>query len=218
MSTIVSPYKNIKQHTRIKLEPYHMNSDIRNNMKIVLKKKVEKKCNKNGFIDEVFKILEFSDGIMIPENLDASAIYNISYHCRICIPIENTIIISIIKMVNPDLVVAINGPLLIFIPKNNVDTNIWDIPDNYNHKKFNKKLTIGDYIKIQITDKRINQCDSQIKVMGKLLDFATDTETEKYYGLPIVKTDTIENNVGEEITESNVSEKTTESNISNFII
>ena len=68
MSKLVSPYKNIKQHTRIKLEPYHMNSDIRNNMKMVLKKKVEKKCNKNGFIDEVFKILEFSDGIMIPEN------------------------------------------------------------------------------------------------------------------------------------------------------
>jgi hypothetical protein len=30
MSKIVSPYKNIKQHTRISLEPYYMNSDIRN--------------------------------------------------------------------------------------------------------------------------------------------------------------------------------------------
>lgn len=38
MSNIVSPYKNIKQHTKIKLEPYHMNSDIRNHMKLVLKK------------------------------------------------------------------------------------------------------------------------------------------------------------------------------------
>ena len=43
MSNIVSPYKNIKQHTRIKLDPYHMNSDIRNNMKTVLKKKNRKK-------------------------------------------------------------------------------------------------------------------------------------------------------------------------------
>ena len=210
MSNIVSPYKNIKQHTRIKLEPYHMNSDIRNNMKIVLKKKIEKKCNKNGFIDEVFKILEFSDGIMIPENLDASAIYNISYHCRICIPIENTIIISIIKMVNPDLIVAINGPLLIFIPKNNVDTNIWDIPDNYNHKKSNKKLTIGDYIKIQITDKRINQGDSQIKVMGKLQDFPHDDEIEKYYGSKIIKIDIPVGIVG--------TDKTDETDESNFII
>ena len=43
MLKVVSPYKNIKQHTRIALEPYHMNSDIRNNMKMVLKKKNRKK-------------------------------------------------------------------------------------------------------------------------------------------------------------------------------
>ena len=202
MSKIVSPYRNIKQHTRISLEPYHMNSDIRNNMKLVLKKKVEKKCNKNGFIDEVFKILEFNDGIMIPENLNGSAIYNITYHCRICIPIENTTIIGNIKMVNPDLIVAINGPLFIFVPKNYVDTNIWDIPENFTHKKNSKKLGVSNYVKIQIVDKRINQGDSQIKVMGKLLDFATDDEVEKYYGSKITKSDTLEQ-PGEAGEESN---------------
>lgn len=189
---LVLPYKNIKQHTRIALEPYHMNSDICNNMKNVLKKKVEKKCNKNGFIDEVYKILEYSDGIMVPENLNGSAIYNITYHCRICIPIENTVIISSIKMVNPDLIVAINGPLFIFIPKNHVDTTIWDIPDNFMHKKSNKKLAIGNYVKIQIMDKRINQGDSQIKIMGKLFDFATDEEVDKFYGSKIIKPDIID--------------------------
>lgn len=192
MSKLVSPYKNIKQYTRISLEPYHMNSDIRNNMKLTLKKKVEKKCNKNGFIDEVYKILEYSDGIMIPENLNGSAIYNITYHCRICKPVENTVIIANTKMVNPDLIVAINGPLFIFIRKSDVDTNIWDIPENFNHKKTNKKLTISNYIKIQIVDKRINNGDSQIKIIGKLLDFATDEEIEKYYGSKIIKSDAVE--------------------------
>ena len=192
MSKIVSPYKNIKQHTRISLEPYHMNSDIRNNMKLVLKKKVEKKCNKNGFIDEVFKILEFSDGLLIPENLNSAAIYNITYHCRICIPIENTTIIAYIKLISTDLIVAINGPLFIFIPKNYVDNNIWDIPDGYMHKKSNKKLQVGNYVKIQIMDKRINQNDSQIKIMGKLLDFSTDEEVEKYYGSKIIKNDNVD--------------------------
>lgn len=189
MSKIVSPYKNIKQHTRISLEPYHMNSDIRNNMKMVLKKKVEKKCNKNGYIDEVYKILEFSDGIMIPENLNGSAIYNIAYHCRLCIPIENSVIISYIKMISTDLIVAINGPLFIFIPKNYIDNNIWDIPEGYVHKKSSKKLTVGNYVKIQVMDKRINQGDMQIKIMGKLLDFASEEEVEKYYGSKIIRND-----------------------------
>ena len=107
-------------------------------------------------------------------------------------------------MVNPDLIVVINGPLLMFIPKNNVDTNIWDIPENYNHKKSNKKLAIGSYVKIQITDKRINQGDSQIKIMGKLQDFATDDEVEKYYGSKIIKMD--------------LPEGVTETDESNFII
>ena len=205
MSKIVSPYKNIKQHTRISLEPYHMNSDIRNNMKLVLKKKIEKKCNKNGYIDEVYKILEFSDGIMIPENLNGSAIYNIAYHCRLCIPVENSLIIAYIKMISTDLIVAINGPLFIFIPKNYIDTNIWDIPDGYVNKKTQKKLAVGTYTKIQIIDKRINQGDTQIKIMGKLLDFATDEEVDKYYGSKIIKNE-------------NTDLVTTETDESNFII
>ena len=76
---LVSPYRNIKQYTRISVEPYNMNSDIKNYMKIILKKKVEKKCNKNGFVDEVYRIIEYSDGIMPVENLNANAIYNIRY-------------------------------------------------------------------------------------------------------------------------------------------
>ena len=180
---LVSPYRNIKQYTRILVEPYHMNSDIRNNMKIILKKKVEKKCNKNGYIDEVYRILEYSDGMMPVENLNGGAIYNITYHCKICIPIENTILIGQVKVINQELVVAVNGPIMIFIPKENVDTNIWDIPEGYIHKKVKeKKLLSGDYVKIQILDKRINQNDSQIKAMGKLLDVASEEETNTYFG------------------------------------
>lgn len=183
---LVSPYRNIKQYTRISIEPYHMNSDIKNNMKIILKKKVEKKCNKNGFVNEVYRILEYSDGIMPPENLNGSAIYNITYHCKLCIPVENTIIIGQVRVINQELVVAINGPIMFFIPKENVDTNVWDIPDGYMNKLKKRKLTSGDYIKIQIVDKRINQNDSQIKAIGKLLDFATSEEVDKYFGSNIV--------------------------------
>lgn len=179
---IVSPYRNIKQYTRISIEPFNMNSDIRNNMKIILKKKVEKKCNKNGFVDEVYRILEYSDGMMPPENLNGAAIYNITYHCKLCVPVENTIIIGQVRVINQELVVSVNGPIMIFIPKENVDTNIWDIPEGYLNKPVKKQLISGDYIKIQIVDKRINQNDSQIKAIGKLLDFASQVEVDKYFG------------------------------------
>jgi DNA-directed RNA polymerase subunit E'/Rpb7 len=180
---IISPYRNIKQNTSISVEPYHMNSDIKTNMKNILKKKVEKKCNKNGYIDEVYRILEFSDGVMPPENLNSCAIYNLVYHCRICIPIENTIIVGMVKIVNMELVIIMNGPIIIFIPKENIDNSIWDSVDGYSHKTKKTKLLVNNYVKVQIIDKRINMNDSQIKSMGKLLDFATPDEVEKYYNI-----------------------------------
>ncbi len=213
---LVSPYRNIKQYTRISIEPYHMNSDIKNNMKIVLKKKVEKKCNKNGFVDEVYRILEYSDGVMPPENLSASAIYNITYHCKLCIPVENTAVIGMIKVINQELVVAINGPIMFFIPKENVDTNTWDIPDGYLNKNKNRKLLAGDYVKIQIMDKRINQNDSQIKSIGRLIDFASPEEVDKYYGAKIVSEkiidDTKLDGKVDSIESANADEPETESN------
>ena len=192
MLKIVSPYRNIKQYTRISIEPFNMNSDIKNNMKIILKKKIEKKCNKNGFVDEVYRILEYSDGIMPPENLNGSVIYNITYHCKICIPVENTIIIGQIRVINQELIIAANGPIMFFIPKENIDTNNWDIPEGYLNKLNKKKLQRDDFVKIQIMDKRINQNDSQIKSIGKLIDFASSEDVEKYFGSKIVSEKTTE--------------------------
>lgn len=178
----VSPYKNIEQYTRVILEPYQMNSDIKNSLKINLKKKVEKKCNKNGYIDEVYKILHIADGYLPVESLTACGIYDIKYHCKICLPVENSIIISQVKIINQELVATINGPIMTFIPRDNVDSTIWDIIDNYQHKhKKDIKLKIGDFVLIQIVNKRINKNDLQIKSIGKLLDLATEEQIKKYF-------------------------------------
>jgi DNA-directed RNA polymerase subunit E'/Rpb7 len=211
---LVSPYRNIKQYTRISIEPYHMNSDIILNIKLILKKKKEKKCNNNGFIDEVYRILEYSDGMMPPENLNGCIIYNITYHCKICIPIENTLIIGQIKVINQELIIAVNGPIMIFIPKENIDSNFWDIIDGYKNKKNNKKLVTEDFVKIQITDKRINQNDNQIKSIGKLNELASDDEVNKFFGSKVNKSNEIET---ENILEDSNTIENTDTE-SNFII
>ncbi len=178
----ISPYKNIIQYTRIMLEPYQINSDIRNQLKINLKKKVEKKCNKNGFVDEVYKIITYGDGIMQPENLSGNVLYNIKYHCRLCLPIENSIIIGQVKLINIDLVVVINGPILTFITRDKIDNTIWDISDKYKNKnKQNQQLKVGDYVLVQIVNKRINSGDIQMKTIGRLLDFASDDQINEYF-------------------------------------
>ena len=181
LMNLTTSYIYITEKDIIQLKPYHLNSDILNNMLKILKNKVEKKCNENGYIEIVYKILNYSEGEMPAENLNASVNYEVKYDCKLYIPVENSIIIGIIRIIDSDLIIAINGPILIFIIKSNVDTTIWNIYDNYINKNTKKKLAIGDYVKIHIVDKRINKNDVQIKALGKLLDYPTEEEINQYF-------------------------------------
>lgn len=185
MKQIVSPYKNTKQNTSISVEPYHLNSDIRNNMFNILKKKVEKKCNIYGYVDEVFRILEYGHGVMIPENLSGNVIYNLDYHCRLCLPIVNSTIITQIKIIRPEVIVCTNGPIMCFVTKDNIDSTIWANHDGYTNKETKEKLTNNMFVKLKILNIQINQGDNIIKTMGYILDIPTSDEVTKYYG-PII--------------------------------
>lgn len=192
ISVIISPYKNIYQYTKIQIQPHMMNSDIENNMEIVLQKKVEGKCNRFGFVDKVHQIDSYEENIMMPENLSGCASYNITYHCRLCMPIENTIIIGIIKAINPELIIVSNGPIIIFIPKTNIDSTMWNISNEFTHKNNKTILKSNDYVKILIEKTKINQRDVQIKCIGKLLEYANEEEISKYYGvIPVVESNFI---------------------------
>lgn len=179
---IISPYHNMLQYTKIQILPHMMNSDIESNMEIVLQKKIEGKCNRYGFIDKVHQIEQYEENIMTPENLSGAASYNITYHCKICIPIENTIIVGTIKAVNPELIIVLNGPIIIFIPKTNIDSTTWNISNEFTHKKNNTILKLNDYVKILIDKTKINNNDIQIKCIGKLLEYASEEDVNKYYG------------------------------------
>lgn len=200
---LVSPYKNTTQYTKIQIKPHMMNSDIQNIMKLVLRKKVEKRCNKNGFIDEVHRIEKFMEEDLHPENLSGCANFYITYHCRICLPIENSIIIAQVKAINQELILATNGPIMIFIPKNNINQAKWDVSDKFLNKKTKTNLIVNNYIKIEVINKRINQGDHQIKVIGKLIDFATDDMTTLYFGSIITKEEETNRTLDKESEEEN---------------
>jgi PBP1b-binding outer membrane lipoprotein LpoB len=59
--------------------------------------------------------------------------------------------------INPELVVTINGPIMTFIPKDNIDNIYWNVSENFTNKtNKNIKLKIGDFVLVQIINKRIN--------------------------------------------------------------
>ena len=91
-------------------------------------------------------------------------------------------IVAQVKAINQELILAQNGPIMIFIPKDNIDTNNWDISEKFLSLTSKSQLKINDYVKILIVNKRINQGDYQIKVIGTLFDTATKEEVQNFYG------------------------------------
>ena len=168
------------QATKISIEPCHMNSNILSNMLDVLKKKLEKKCNKNGYVFEVIEITNYSDGYLPVENLNGNAIINIDYKAKIYIPIVNTMIIACVKAIKTEIICMV-GRLIIFIPEDNIDTNIWSMTNKYTNINKNKKLELNDFVKVKIISKRVNNEEKEIIAIGQLCDFPSKEEVEIYY-------------------------------------
>jgi hypothetical protein len=83
---------------------------------------------------------------------------------------------------NPDLVIAVNGPIIIFIPKANIDTNIWDVSNEFTDKKKGIVLKQNDSVKLHLDKVKINQGDIQIKCIGRLLEKVSDEEIKEFMG------------------------------------
>ena len=181
--SLVSPYQDTFQYTRVKIEPHHFNSDLESNLLYVLRQKESKKCNKNGFIDEIYKIEKYNGGFINSENLSGSAMFDIKYNCRICFPIIRSILIAQVKTINQELIVCTNGPIFIFIPKDEIDNTFWDFSENFNNKKTGVELKENDFVKVEILNRRINQGGYIINTIGKLLDNASTNEIKKFYGI-----------------------------------
>lgn len=175
------PYYDIEQNERILLRPQQMNSDILLNLKLNTKEKIEGKCNKYGYIDKVYKILKYSDGLIEGENLSGGAIYNVKYHCRIYSPLENTSIVGELILLNQELLIVINGPIKIFIPRELINTDKFDMNRNYLVKKTKKSLELNQKVIVTIKERKINPGDKNIKCIGYLSDIASEKEIAEFY-------------------------------------
>ena len=183
MNKLSSPYIDTELYSRILIRPQQINNDIYINLKNNLKKKVEKKCNKYGFITKIYKILDFSEGEIVPENFDSSVIFNVKFSCRICLPVTDSYIICKIDLLNKSLIKASNGPIVCIIGVNYINKKIFslnnkgDIIDNNR----NEVIKSNDYIVVNIKGTNFFPGDERIVILGGLQNLATKEEIKNYY-------------------------------------
>ena len=183
MTELTIPYINTELHSRIILHSNQINSDFYIHLKNNLKKKVEQKCNKFGYITKIYKILEHDDGDIPAENFNGSALYNLKYSCRLCIPQNDTHIICKINMLNKSLITAVNGPILCIIKLTEINNenftinNKGDLINNSN----NKPLINENHIIVKVMANNFFAQDDRIIILGYLNSIASSKEIVQYF-------------------------------------
>ena len=184
MTDLSSPYKDNILYSKVCIKPHQLNNDLYLNLKNNLKKNKEKKNNEYGYITKIYKILDFNDGEVIPENFDASVIYNVSFSCRLCKPILNQKIICKIEFINKLFIKSINGPIIsVTLVKSEDISNKFSI-NNLNeiqYKLTNKKLVPNDYITIIVKGIKFESKDQKIIITSYLEDIPNENEIKEYF-------------------------------------
>ena len=207
MSDITRPYYDTELFSKLMLYPIQIDNDIYINLKNNLKEKVEKKCNKYGYITKVYKILDMSEGEIIPENFDASIVFNVKFSCRICLPTINKKIICKVDLYNKSLIKAVNGPIICIISNNNINTDNFTIDNkgDYVHKS-NVVIKTDSYITIKINGLNFYAGDERILILGQLDDLPTKEEISEFYNENLEDNEKIlENNLQIEESDDEIS-------------
>ena len=182
MSELICPYYDTELFSKVIIYPIQIENDIHLNLKNNLKKKVEKKCNKYGYITKVYKILDMSEGEIIPENFDASVVFNVKFSCRICLPVISKEIICKVELYNKSLIKAVNGPVICIISNNNINTENFSIDNkgDYLHKT-NSLIKVGSLVTVKITGLNFYAGDERILILGMLQDIPSNKEIKDFY-------------------------------------
>ena len=176
-----SPYFNFELFTNVLIEPSQLNNNLYINLKENLKKKVENRCIKYGYICNIYKINGYNDGVSEPESFTGDVKYAVKYTARLCNPIENTSIICKIDNINKILIKAVNGPVIMIIKKNDINTEVFKIDNKGEIKHKGKVLEVNDYIIVNIIAKKLNYNDTRICSIGYLDRIPTQEEIDKYF-------------------------------------
>lgn len=186
MNNTMKPYINTELYSSILLLPNQLNNNIYINLKQNLEKILLRKCfRKYGYIMEIYEITKFTSGMIEAENLSASVKFNVSFSCKLCIPLMLQQIVCRIYKINKLLMTAVNGPINVIITSEKINNNNFFIDNNNNirYRNNNKSLLLSkdDFVKITILRLKINHGDKLIKAIGYLDDMATDEEKKLYF-------------------------------------
>ena len=144
---------------KIILKIHQLDKNYNSKLKQILKRKLEEKCNKHGFIKkDSVNIISISSTTVYGSNAE----FYVTYQALSCNPVEGTIveasILNITKAgVRAELINYDRSPLVIFIAR-----------DHHHNSNYFNRLKDGEVITVEIIGVRYELNDTFISAIGKL--------------------------------------------------
>ncbi|BCS83179.1 putative DNA-directed RNA polymerase subunit [Cotonvirus japonicus] len=165
----------------VSLLPNQMDSNIDEYLLKNLEAKVKGKITKDGIVLKINRIIDYDNGIITKTNFAGTAVYNVSYECLICSPTKNLSVICVVENIIKGYIICVNGPVIIAILFNNIDTQKFKLDNGnvvYLHNE--KPIEKGDYVKVSIINIKNNLNEKRITAISKLLDLASNDEIKLF--------------------------------------
>ena len=149
-----------------------LDSNIYNIIKEYIIQTYEKKCGPYGYVDKIYKLVEYNNNISVSEELNNNILFNVTFTAKIYNPIKDNIIECIINNMNKHLLTCENGPLKIIINMNNINNNNFKLNSNKKliHVDTDKVMDINDKLYVKIIDSNYFNNDTKIFVYAELHD------------------------------------------------
>lgn len=164
-------YYTLNIPSKLEIEPFLLNNkNIYNTIKTKTIELYEKKCCPYGYIDTIYKIIDYTNSKIVSENLNGNISYDIIYTARVCNPKINSLIECKIININKTLISCKNGPIIIIINSENINKTNFKINSNNQiiDSDTTLELQISNTVLIKILSSDYHDKDSSIFVYGFL--------------------------------------------------
>ena len=167
--------------TKVSLLPEQIDGNMDDHILENLKAKIEQKSIDNGFVIKINQLIDYDHGMIDRANFMGTTVFPVRYECFICSPTKNLEMICILENIVKGYLIGRNGPVIIVIEFNNIDTQKFE-SDGGAVLSIKTKTAIqkGDHLKVSIININNNLGEKNIVTMCKLLSLATKDEINSF--------------------------------------
>jgi DNA-directed RNA polymerase subunit E'/Rpb7 len=190
----ISLYYRTQLETKVSLFPEQIDGNMDNHILENLKAKIEGKSIDNGIVLKINRLISYEYGMIDKANFMGTTVFPIKYDCFICSPTKDLEIVCVLENIVKGFLIGRNGPVIVAIQFNNIDTQRFEINgNNIQYCKTKKPIEKGDYLKVSIISINNNLGEKDIVTMCKLINLANKDEIQSYQQDQLLITDGNEN-------------------------